>query len=158
MHALIDPSLEFSTPAEALAPRVDHEVRVDRLPIGTFDVNHDTGEAIWSPGLKAIFGLPVGASSSWDDFWPILHRDDRPAVLAAIMRSLEAQGPRSFSIEHRIVRPDRTVRWVHAVARTFFTEDGPFCHPFRTVGTAYDITARKILEQNSGALTALSHE
>jgi PAS domain-containing protein len=145
MNALIEPS-EITAPAGTSHHFIDSSDPIGRKPIGTFDVRHETGEAVWSPGLKAIFGLPVGALSSWDDFWPILHRDDRKPVLAAIMRSLESAGPRCFSVEHRIVRPDGSVRWVHAVARTFFTEDGPFCHPIRTVGTVYDRTVGKSCE------------
>src|SRR4029453_16532593 len=50
----------------------------------------------------------------------------------------------TYSIDHRIVRPDGTIRWVHAQADLIRDAAGK---PIRIIGTIQDITERRQLEE-----------
>src|SRR5262249_374238 len=52
-------------------------------------------------------------------------------------------GQSAYSIDHRIVRPDGSVRWVHEQAEVERAADG---RALRMIGTVQDITERKQLE------------
>ena len=68
----------------------------------------------------------------------------RKAFLAS--RDLPASGIKE--LDHRIVRPDGTVRWLLALGRTFFVGEGQARHAVRASAIALDVTERKRLEQD----------
>ncbi|HEX8237777.1 MAG TPA: PAS domain S-box protein [Abditibacteriaceae bacterium] len=73
-------------------------------------------------------------------FIDTVHPDDRQRILAA----LEHQGePNGYSEEHRIVRPDGSVRWVWARTFPIYNEQGEL---YRIAGIAQDIDVRKEAE------------
>jgi PAS domain S-box-containing protein len=131
--------LETQSRLRHLRGRVESAAEVP----GTFVVNHETGRMTRSPEWQAIFGVPAVAEGDWEDVWRILHPDDRRLVFTAIVNSLDPDGPRALCLEHRILWPDGSVRWVHVTARTSFTVENGLRRPWRTVGTVFDITDRK---------------
>jgi len=113
---------------------------------GTFDVNHETGEQSWSPELRTIFGLPEDMAADYEVLFKHVHPEDRRRVIAAIVRSLRSEGPGRFAIEHRIIRPDGTVRWVYATSHTQFHGEGLERRPICAIGMVSDITRQKEAE------------
>jgi PAS domain S-box-containing protein len=75
-------------------------------------------------------------------FAPVIPEDDR-SVVTAHFSSLTPAHP-SYSVEHRIVLPDGTVRWLAWNDRAFFDEDGI---PMEYQSVGRDITARKRAEE-----------
>jgi PAS domain S-box-containing protein len=86
-----------------------------------------------------MYGLePREFRASYHAFVERLHRDDRKRVELLLGQALKDGRP--FDFEHRIVRPDGTVRTLHAVGAVERSSDG---QPMRMFGTARDITAEQ---------------
>ena len=101
-----------------------------------------SGQLTWSAETYRILGVPSGGFAGTSDaFYELVHADDREVLRAARAAALEYDKP--FDIEHRIVRTDGSVRWVHERASIVRDSDG---RPLRMVGTVQDITERRQLE------------
>jgi two-component system, cell cycle sensor histidine kinase and response regulator CckA len=124
--------------------RLAQAVHLGRL--GTFDHNHVTGEIFWSPEQRSLFGLGPDEILSVDRTLRLVHPDDRARSEAAMLRSHNPACDGSFDIEHRVLRSDGAVRWIHARAQTYFEGEGDERRPVRTVGAATDITELKQVE------------
>jgi PAS domain S-box-containing protein len=108
----------------------------------------------WSEELFHIYGLDPLDEVSGGSYLEQVHPDDRELVRETVARSLGDSKP--FSFEHRVVRGDGTVRWVHARGRVIVDTAGV---PVRMVGTSQDITDAKGLEQlRENILSTVSHE
>jgi two-component system, cell cycle sensor histidine kinase and response regulator CckA len=96
----------------------------------------------WSREVYRIFGVPEERfPSKVQDFFASVHPEDRPRVQAASQAALERGLP--YDLDHRIILPDGTVRWVHEKAEVFSDSLG---HPVRMVGVVQDVTERKTAE------------
>ena len=111
--------------------------------IGSWVADLDgSGHAGWSAETHRIFGVAPGTFDGTEAaFYERVHPDDREAVHTAGQAAI-AQG-KPFDKEHRIVRPDGTVRWVHERASIVRDVTG---RPARMIGTVQDITERHHLE------------
>jgi two-component system, cell cycle sensor histidine kinase and response regulator CckA len=96
----------------------------------------------WSKETYRIFGLEEGSfDGRLESFFALIHPDDVAEVRQAAALALVGQAP--YNIDHRILRPDGSVRWVHEQAEFQRAPDG---RPLRMFGTVQDITDRKLLE------------
>ncbi|GAB3021509.1 PAS domain S-box protein [Natronobiforma cellulositropha] len=94
-----------------------------------------------NPTYEEVWGRRC--ASLYDDglaFLEGIHPDDRERVREAYT----ALPDEEYDQEFRVVRPDGTLRWVHARAAPVENEDGEV---FRLVGIAKDVTERKVREQ-----------
>lgn len=96
---------------------------------------------LWSPEMYRIAGRDDRALSRREAMSAIVHPDDREAVRRERDTALGA-GP-TFAIEHRILRPDGTVRWVQTRGELVRDDSG---QPMRMVGTMQDVSERRHLE------------
>jgi PAS domain S-box-containing protein len=100
------------------------------------------GRLNWSAETCRIFGIdPEEFDGRVPTFFSHVHPDDLPSVRDAVDASFAQD--RRYDFEHRIVRPDGDVRWVHEQAAIVRGPDG---RPLRMVGTVQDITDRKKAE------------
>jgi PAS domain S-box-containing protein len=110
--------------------------------IGTWEWNIQTGELFWSERIAPLFGYPEGMlQTSFAHFKAALFPEDRERVLQAIQDCVDGKAP--YEVEHRVKRPDGTVRWLlerGAVLRD--AED----NPLRMLGVVQDIHHRKTIE------------
>ena len=98
---------------------------------------------IWSKETCRIFGIaPEEFDGKVQTFFAMLHPEDRAAVEKASQSAVDGMEP--YSLDHRIVRPDGSVRWVHEQADAVRDESG---QPVKMVGTVQDITERRQLEE-----------
>ncbi|MBI5607256.1 MAG: PAS domain S-box protein [Deltaproteobacteria bacterium] len=92
-----------------------------------------------SKGMSALLGRPMVAGDPdlprWRDF---VHGDDWQRYHDALARQLATGEP--LDIEHRIVRPDGTIRWVHNVAVLSSDATG---QPRYRDGRLIDVTDRR---------------
>ncbi len=91
-------------------------------------------ETIWGRKYADVFQAP----RSWLD---AIHPDDRQRIADAAMTK-QVRG--DYDEEYRIVRPDKSVRWIHD--RAFPVKDAAGVI-YRIAGVAEDITNRKKLEE-----------
>jgi two-component system cell cycle sensor histidine kinase/response regulator CckA len=111
--------------------------------IGSWVAELDASDALgWSAETHRIFGRERGPFPSTSEaFFGLVHDDDRNAVRQASAAAVAATAP--YDIEHRIVRGDGTIRWVHERADVLRDANGV---GVRMVGTVQDITDRRLLE------------
>ena len=122
--------------------------------IGTWDLDLVTNVLSWSDRTKGMFGILPGTPCSMDDFYGGLHPDDLHATSDAFARAVDPTVRASYDVQYRTVgREDGRIRWVAAKGRGLFDDDG---RCFRAVGTAIDITARKLEDARHTFMLALS--
>ncbi|MCB0933023.1 MAG: diguanylate cyclase [Mycobacterium sp.] len=93
----------------------------------------------WSAETFRILGLnPREREASPELFLSMVHPDDRDLVLSNFQESLGTREP--TDLEHRIIRDDGTVRWVHGRITHEFAPDGQLV---RSAGTVQDVTDRR---------------
>jgi PAS domain S-box-containing protein len=97
--------------------------------------------------VGAALGKPLGF------YFQYIHRDDLPASTAAIDRM--KAGMDEYANEHRIVRPDGSLRWVLARGRLVRDASG---RPVRFHGASIDLTERKLAENRQAFVLRLSDE
>lgn len=96
----------------------------------------------WSDEMFRIYGLPPGDGTiSLDDFMARIHPDDRALLLGTVAEVQERGGSGEFL--HRIIRPDGTVRTLHARGEVV---RGPGGAPYEMLGTGQDVTVLKEAE------------
>lgn len=141
----IDHAKLYSATQKALAEKEESDERfrlaASAARMGTWE--WDLGEkVVWSEALEAIYGYPPGSyPGTFDSYTERIHPDDREQVQVSISAAL-ADGD-EFEVEHRVVTPDGTTRWVVGRGRAFFGIDRK---PIRMMGIALDITERKLAE------------
>ncbi len=112
--------------------------------LGNWDWNITTNTLFWSDEIYHIFGLqPQKFGATYEAFLATIHHKDREAVVQAINAALYEGKP--YSIEHRIMLPDGTVRIVYEQGEVTFDDRQK---PIRILGTVQDISARKQMEDD----------
>jgi PAS domain S-box-containing protein len=110
--------------------------------VGIWESDCQTGVVTWSPTLEAQYGLePDTLGGTVQEFIERSHPDDRPLMLDAMQR---AEHGGEFTIDHRVLRPDGSERWLQAIGRVLPDANGK---PARAVGVSLDITQRRSLEE-----------
>jgi|GEM_PF-3092871 len=110
---------------------------------GSWEYDLISGKRVWSEGLYRIFGIdPSIEVPSREDFdRNFIHPDDLDRVTRAFISAIE--NPGDFSLDHRIICTDKSVRWVKTTARIHFNAEGK---PTRLIGATKDITNAYELE------------
>ena len=112
--------------------------------IGTWDWNIQTGELVWSERIGPLFGYKEGElETSYDNFLAAVYPDDRDIVTNAINACIENDTP--YDIEHRVVWPDGTVRWLSEKGAVVRDENGT---ALQMLGVVQDIHERKMAKSN----------
>ncbi|QHC49077.1 diguanylate cyclase [Billgrantia tianxiuensis] len=107
--------------------------------MGYWRASLKANELFWSEAIYDIFGVkPNTFTPSIHAFKAMVHPEDLESVEASMRR---AQETGSHDVEHRIVRPNGEVRWVHELADYFPEGDEQIL-----IGTVRDITEQKKLE------------
>ncbi len=96
----------------------------------------------WSEEMRRIFGRePVVEELTGEGYLALVHDEDREEVGRQLAENIRSGAP--FTLEHRLLRPDGTVRWILVQGTTDLSPEG---HLRRMNGTCLDITARKEAE------------
>jgi PAS domain S-box-containing protein len=115
--------------------------------IGSWELDLATMRVTRSAEMRRIVGDAGGATVTLPEAMAPIHPDDRPRA-EALLREVIAAG-RPFSLDHRIVRSDGTVRVLHSQGRAAL---GPGGRVLRISGTAHDVTERQAHEERFAAL------
>jgi PAS domain S-box-containing protein len=110
--------------------------------LGNWEWDIETNEVTWSDEQYRIFGLePREFAVTYEAYTECIHPDDRKTAIENIERALHEKVYRSF--EHRIVRPDGTVRTIYADGKVILDDSG---NPIKMLGITRDITEQKQFE------------
>ncbi|MBF6605984.1 MAG: EAL domain-containing protein [Chloroflexi bacterium] len=122
--------------------------------IGSWEWDFASDAVRWSDEHCRIYGLEPGTFGGTNEaLHAFVHPEDRAGMDAADRRSREDGLP--YSLTHRIIRPDGTVRLVHEDGEAIRDSSG---RPVRMVGTVQDITERVQLEAQQTRLARLLDE
>jgi PAS domain S-box-containing protein len=120
-----------------------------RLGWWNSDLRREGGLTL-SPEAYRIFGLtPAEFDGKAETLSNLVHPDDLPGISEAVTAALEGGAP--FQAEHRMVRPDGSLRWVLQAAVVERDDAGA---PRRMLGICQDITDRKRIEDQIRAAAA----
>jgi PAS domain S-box-containing protein len=112
--------------------------------IGSWDWNILTGELIWSEQIEPMFGFDKGQfAGTYRGFLDCVDPHDRQFVQDSVDASVERG--EDYAIEHRVIRPDGTARWVSETGDVIRDENGG---AVRMLGIVQDITERKKAEED----------
>ena len=126
--------------------RLQEAQRVAHL--GCWELQIATNTLWWSAEIYSIFGRsPSQFSVSLKRFFEAVHPADRDRVQRRVDETL-SHG-RKYDIEHRILLPNGTQRFVHEKANVEYDQHGK---PMRLIGTVQDISDRKQAEDEKKQL------
>jgi len=109
--------------------------------LGTWEWNTATDECVWSRIMCDLLGVSDEERATYQSFIRLVHPDDVGWVDELWRRSAATNEP--VECEHRIVRPDGTVRILRVHGGAVTNSDGGA--PVR-VGTAQDVTDQRTAE------------
>jgi len=108
--------------------------------VGSWEWDIRVNTIWWSDELHRMFRVPA-ATRTYESYLELLHPDDRTLVESTVGKALSDHRP--FSLEHRLLWPDGTVRTIQSDGHVIADAHGV---PARMVGTARDITDLRLAE------------
>jgi PAS domain S-box-containing protein len=110
---------------------------------GSWAYNPFTGKTVyWSDEMFRIFGLDPREDPNSENFWQLVHPEDRDRVRARVER--EAHEKKEYVDEYRMVLPDGTIKHILDIGHPVFDDAGDVVE---FVGTTVDVTERKRAEE-----------
>jgi PAS domain S-box-containing protein len=98
-----------------------------------------TGVVQWSDELHRIHGVdPLDFEGTIEAHVAPIHAEDRPRIRATLEACVVSA--RAFDDEYRVLRPDGTLRWLHARAETAIGSAGDVVG---LRGVAQDVTSQR---------------
>ena len=111
--------------------------------IGSWEWNIITNELVWSEKIEPMFGFAKGKfKGTYESFLECIHPEDRDFVVKSVNDSLNNN--KKYVIEHRIIWPDNTIRWVLERGDVIRDKNGKAT---RMIGVVQDITDKKEMEE-----------
>lgn len=129
---------------------------VQRLAqLGSWEWDVARNVVTWSDEMYRMYGVDPGSfEATYEAFIGAVHPDDREMVDQTVQRAYGECA--SYAFDHRLVRPDGTVRWLHGRGNVIADEQGAVQ---RLYGVAVDITERRRSEDYLREfITNASHE
>ncbi|MBP1752693.1 MAG: sensor histidine kinase [Geobacteraceae bacterium] len=111
--------------------------------LGSWEFDLQARSFHWSQELYRICDIdPKEFRLTFKEMLKLIHPDDLGIFKVAIETAYRNRS--SFSLYHRIVRPNGTFRILHSQGKVVFDDKG---NPLRIIGSAQDVTARKKAEE-----------
>lgn len=121
--------------------------------LALWTIDYQRNESWMNDKGRDLFEYKEDEALSRELFLSRVHPEDRSYVEAAIERARE--GPGTFEMEYRLLRPDRDIRWLIARGRYLKNERGDITE---LLGVAVDLTAQvKARERANEADRNLAH-
>ncbi len=145
-----DHNLTNNENTERVSERLQLATKAAGIGIWDWDVVND--ELVWDDAMFRLFRIRKEDFSGVYDAWAnSLAPEDFERVTAEGQAALRRE--REFDTEFRILWPDGSIRYIRAVAQTIWDDKG--C-PLRMVGVNYDITERKLAEEQINLLHTIT--
>jgi len=128
---------------EILSQLIQSEIQLKEAQklagIGSWNWDIVSHQISWSDETYRIFGLdPKKSTIDYQKYINMIHPEDRKKLRHAIDQTL-THG-HNYSVEHRIVMDDGTIRFVHGLGDVEYDHQG---NPKRMFGTVRDLTQEK---------------
>ena len=138
--------IDLTAREQAEQSLVDTEARFDLAVlagrVGIFEHDHRTNTHLWSPILREIYGVSDEESPSFERYLELIHPGDRERMHCAALRAPDPRREGLYTVEHRLVRPNGSIRHISLRTLTRFEGGGSMRRPMRTTGMVVDITDR----------------
>ncbi|QPD06333.1 MAG: hypothetical protein Nkreftii_004107 [Candidatus Nitrospira kreftii] len=138
--------IDLTTREKAEQSLVDIEARFDLVVqagrVGIFEYDHRTNAHLWSPILREIYGVSSEESPSFERYLELVHPGDRERMHCSALHTPDPKREGLYTVEHRLVRPNGSIRHVSLRTLTQFDGEGSMRRPMRTIGMVVDITDR----------------
>ena len=108
---------------------------------GSFGWVVSSGEIFWSEETFRIFEYDPATRPTVELVIQRVHPEDRAFVRRVIDRA--AEDTNDFDLEHRLLMPDKTIKYVHVIARRRSDDSGNL----EFIGAVRDVTAAKIAQR-----------
>ena len=145
--------------AALAASEARYRLAVDAARLGTWAWDVQTDIASFDDRVRELLGLSdENARSRASIIESRVHRDDRERLNAGLMRAADPSGDGRFQGEYRIEHPDGGERWILALARMHFSQEGEGRRAAQLIGTVLDITDQKRAEARQRLLARLGAE
>jgi PAS domain S-box-containing protein len=107
--------------------------------IASWEWNIQNDSLVWSDGVEHMFGLAEKSQRCiYSDYLDSVHPEDRGYVIDAMYGCID-EGV-FFDVEHRIILPDQSVRWIHIRGNVVRDQKD---HAVRMLSVVQDVTQRK---------------
>jgi PAS domain S-box-containing protein len=104
--------------------------------LGTWRWDIATGSVEWDARLEALYGFAPGTfPGTFDAYQERIHPEDRRQMLATVDAATKDRRP--YRVEHRVVWPDGTIRWIQGSGRVTI---GPAGEVTGAIGCSLDVT------------------
>ncbi len=135
------------------ASEKQRRLALDAAELGAWHWDPATNAFAADARFHAIFGVP-DKTLGYEQAVAMIHPADRERTLAVVTRAIRDMEVGTYSIEHRVVRPDGSARWVQGKGRANFELGEKRLVLTSFDGTLADITERKHIEEEREALLA----
>ncbi len=144
-QAVRERTVELERANRDLSERVRAVQRLEQIAhLGSWVWNLDEPRSFqWSEETYRIFGIDPQAPLTAQLIQSRIHPDDVRALADANLKCRQLGVP--MNIDHRIVLPDGTIRWVAERGEVLKDAEGK---PVKIIGTAFDLTLQKQYEQS----------
>lgn len=144
IHGVNDMAAKLQQEQEQLQQRTASLTEAQRIAhLGNWEWDIASNTLVWSDETYRIFGFASQQFvATFDAFLMAIHPDDRQSVNSRVHEALE-QG-RPYSVDHRILLPDESQRYVHEQAEVLRNDEGL---AIKMRGTVQDITEAKLAEE-----------
>jgi PAS domain S-box-containing protein len=120
--------------------------------VGSFSWRVVTDEIVWSEQLYRIFEFDQDVPVTLELIGTRVHPEDIPLLNDMIERA--RGGGEDFEYEHRLLMPDKSVKYLHLIGHSTRDKDGRLEY----IGAAQDVTQRRLSEEALGkARSELAH-
>lgn len=116
---------------------------LEAAEMGAWNLDAKTKTLTTDSRFRKIFGV-AGDSVSYEEAVAIIPAEEREDVLAAVAASTSGENPVPYDLEHRVIHPDGSMRWVYVKGRANVVNG----ELVSLNGTVTDITERRALEDD----------
>jgi PAS domain S-box-containing protein len=122
--------------------------------IGSFSWRVATDEITWSAELYRIYEFEIGVPVTIGLIRSRVHPEDVSLIEKMKMVDQAREGGNDFEWQYRLMMPDHSIKYLHAVAHATRDQDGQLEY----IASVQDVTARRLAEEASDkARSELAH-
>ncbi len=121
---------------------------------GSFSWRVATDEITWSPEFYRIYELEIGVPMTLELIRSRVHPEDVSLIEKMKMVDQARNGGKDFEWQYRLLMPDHSIKYMHAVAHATRDQNGQLEY----IASVQDVTARRLAEEaRDKARSELTH-